>query len=150
MKELIEENPSFENLDKIEALFDQFANKTYQLQSYLHDRIDSIEDLYNSKPSLCENKRKINSIASMTKSIEITLPRLLSTLRRSNQVKRMQIVYKPTPRGPVMDWIFPSVRDFSDDVKQVSRDVMEGIQNNAVESMDKMKFVVTDLLGKQV
>ena len=142
VKELLVENPSFENLNKIQVMFAQFANKTYDLQSKMHDRIDYLEDLYNDKPTLCENTRRINAIASVTQSIEISLPRVFGKIRKAyGQTKR----FKPTSYG-----ILVEIPDYTDDIKYLSNRIMSSIKTNAQESMAKMGFVVQDLLGKQV
>lgn len=142
VKELLIENPSFDNLNKIQVMFAQFANKTYDLQSKMHDRIDYLKELYNDKPTLCENTRRVNGIASVTQSIEISLPRVFDKIRKTyGETKR----FKPTSYG-----ILVEIPDYTDDIKYLSNRIMSGIKTNAQESMAKMGFVVQDLLGKQV
>ena len=142
VKELMVENPSFENLNQIQTMFAQFANKTYSLQSKMHDRIDYLEDLYNSKPTLCESKRMVDGVAAVTRTIEIMLPRVLDKLRKGyGEMDR----FRPSPYG-----ILVEIPDYSDHIKYLSNKIMSDIKTNAVESMNKMGFVVQDLLGKQV
>ena len=142
VKELLVENPSFDNLNKIQTMFAQFANKTFDLQSKMHDRIDHLEDLYNDKPTLCKNTQKINGIASVTQRIEISLPRILDKLRKAyGEIKR----FKPSSYGLLVE-----IPDYTNEIKHYSNKIMSGIKTNAQESMAKMGFVVQDLLGKQV
>ena len=119
-------------------MFAQFANKTYSLQSKMHDRIDYLEDLYNSKPTLCESKRMIDGVASVTRAVEIMLDK---KRKAYGEIDR----FRPSPYG-----ILVEIPDYSDNIKYLSNKIMGDIQANAVDSMAKMGFVVQDLLGKQV
>ena len=123
-------------------MFAQFANKTSDIQSKMHDRIDYLEDLYGNKPTLCDKTRQVNGIASLSKTIEIALPRVLDKIRKGyGSMKR----FKPGTKG-----IMVPIPDYSQEIRQLSNQIMSGIKTNAQESMAKMGFVVEDLLGKQV
>lgn len=142
VKELLVDNPSFENLNKIQEMFAEFAEKAYSLQSKMHDRIDYLEDLFNSKPEICKHKRMVDGVASATKTIQIILPKMLDKMRNAyGQIDR----FRPSPSG-----ILVEIPDYSDQIKSLSNKIMSDIQANAVDSMAKMGFVVEDLLGKQV
>ena len=123
-------------------MFAQFANKTAVIQSKMHERIDDLEELYDNKPALCENKRQVNGIASLSRTIEIALPRVLSKIRKGyGEVQR----FKTSAKG-----IMVPIPDYSQEIRQLSNQIMSGIKANAQDSMTKMGFVVEDLLGKQV
>ena len=142
VKKLLVENPSFDNLNKIQTLFAEFASKTYDLQSKMHDRIEYLENLYNDKPTLCEQTQKIDGIASLTQTLELALPRISDKIRKLyGETKR----FKASTYG-----IIAEIPDYSDEIKSLSNKIMRDIQTNAQESMAKMGFVLEDLLGKQV
>ena len=149
VKELIEENPSFDNLNTIRELFVEFANKTYEIQSALHNKINSFEDLINSKPKICKNKQQINRLASSFKSFEVVMPSFFDGLQKSYN----EIEHSVNQRG-IADWVCDKlcveIPDYTSRIKASSANIIRGIMSNAVDSVDKMGFVVTDLLGKQV
>lgn len=142
VQQLIVENPSFENLNKIQSMFTEFAEKIYSFQSKMHERIDYFENLHDTKPRLCEHKNKINGMVSVSQVIEFMMPEVLNKMRKAyGEVDRFQ-----TSSYNII-WPIP---DYTQKIKQISNNVMLGIQTNTVESIAKMNFVVTDLLGKQV
>ena len=143
VKQLLVDNPSFDNLNKIQTMFAQFANKTYSLQSQMHDRIDYLEDLNTDKPTLCADKRMTDGVASVTRTIDIMLPKVLTKLRASyGKIKRFR------PSGTY--GILHEIPDYSEEIRDLSNKIIEAIKTNAQESMAKMGFIVKDLLPKQV
>ena len=139
-----DDNSAADGLGPIQNLFQKFANMTRDIQEKMHNRIDYLEDLHENVPRLCEHKRMIDGIVSVVQSVELMIPRVVDTIeRRNGQIKRTQ----KSTYGllPIIE-----IPDYSDQIRDLSKQIMDGIKANAVESMNKMGFIVTDLLGKQV
>lgn len=146
VKQQVTENPSFDNLDKIQAMFAEFAEKALDLQTKMRDRIDSMGELFVDVPNLCNKKRMVDGVVSMTKTVDIMLPNVLERIRRSyGDVKR----HRFNTRG-FCDRFCVEIPDYSQKIIDLNWKIMGDMKQNAVDSIEKMSFVVEDLLGKQV
>ena len=139
---MLVENPSFENLNTVKELFADFADKAFEIQSKFHERIEYFDDLYNQKPTLCTNFEQLNGVVSLAQTIQISLPRLLSKLRKVYAGKKR---LHPSEFG-----ILVEIEDYSQEIKDVSENIMNAMQESSKQTMDKMGVTVTKLLGQQV
>ena len=134
-------------LTQLQNLFGEFAKFLYDIQTRMYDRLDFLEDQHESLPKLCESKQRTEDFTSFTRKFDLLIQPLIDTAQTTKTHNKR---HRSSTFGNLGILPIVEIPDYSAEIKQVSSKIMNAIMGNAVESFEKMGFVVTDLLSKQV